>query len=492
MADRAAPRRWGGSHAHWSLMPPEVMCLVFNHLPDKDRCNARLACKSWNTVFHMPQLWRERSFKFRGFDEEGLRAAHYMQTLGTHLRQMEIEIGMPVVQNARIISLSVETFLNAKARGMRLKSLACSGLEFFQTPLYRIARHRVRMVRALCSFLRHQRWLERVNLSCCQMGREDGARVLKALTFHCRRRLDRPGKSCLHNVELGDFFMDEVNVVEFPTFMEEMEKFTALRHLGLNFTYLSDAVLLCITRSAKNLESLALSMDGSQLILIAHLADNNLMVSTAGWRAASYNCPRLRVLVDVRGRLRLMDFQRLLLPCMPLGALSITSLVASLFFGADDMMAHIASLMDYLTHQFFRTLSAFHLGWFDSGSTWQDEEAVVKLVQSCPSLRYLSLALTVPLHTVLQVAKASRHGSVWLQSVSAWLTAKLPKLRLALPKKPLTAGNELLVHATCLSNLLPRENGTRRQMRRTYHIVHRPLQLFPDSIKIRKQLRNGR
>jgi len=324
METRAWSKRWGSRPAQWQALPPELLCRVFHYLPDVDRCNARLSCREWDEVFRTPQLWRHRRFKFRGQDEaEGWRAARYLDSLGTHLRHLELEIGMPVVQNARIISLAVEKFLNTKPRGMRLQTFACSGLEFFQTPLYRIARHRVRMVRALCSTLRRHKWLERVNLACCQMGREDGSRVLKALTFHCRG--PRPGSnkassSCLSALELRDFFMEDVNVVELLPFLEEIGRFSALRHIGLNYTYLSDAVLERLTQSTMALETLSLSLDGSHLLLITHMTHNNLTVSTAGWQAAAERCPQLRVLVDMRGRFRLMDFQRVLLPGMPLAS----------------------------------------------------------------------------------------------------------------------------------------------------------------------------
>jgi hypothetical protein len=94
---------------------------------------------------------------------------------------VSVQVGMPVVQNARSISLGVELFMNAcKPRNfVRLQSLCVSGLEFFQTPIYRIYRHRFRMVRALCTLLRRQKWLKSLDLACSQMGRDDGGRVLK-------------------------------------------------------------------------------------------------------------------------------------------------------------------------------------------------------------------------------------------------------------------------------------------------------------------------
>ena len=353
METRAQSKLSSCGPAQWQSLPPELMCRVFEYLPDSDRCNARLACHGWDDVFRMPELWRERQFAFRGEDKyEGWRACRYMDNLGAHCRHLDLEIGMPSVQNARVISLAVEMFLNTKPRGLRLDTFVCSGLEYFHTPLYRIARHRGRMVRAVCSLLRRQKRLEVVNMAYCQVGREDGARVLKALTYNCRPHSSKDTSSCLSALELREFFRDDIIVVELPAFLSEMGRFTALRHVGLNFTYLSDAILGRLTQSTSNLERMSLSIDGSHLTLITHMTHNNLAVSTAGWRAAAQRCPQLRVLVDFRGRYRLMDFQSVLLPGMPMASISITSLVPSLFFGSDDMLAHIASLLGYLANHF--------------------------------------------------------------------------------------------------------------------------------------------
>ena len=409
METRSQSKRWSNRPAQWQMLPPEVLYRVFHYLPDSDRCNARLACRGWDEVFRMPQLWRERQFSFSGEDEdEGWRASRYMETLGPHLRRLDLDIGMPVVQNARTISLAVEKFLNTKPRGLKLHTFVCSGLEFFQTPLYRITRHRARMVRAVCSLLRRQKELEVVNMSYNQMGSEDGARVLKALTSHGRPHPSKDSSSCLSVLELREFFMDDINAAELPAFLDEMGRFAALRHVGLNFTYLNDAVLGRLTQSTSNLERVALSVDGSHLQLIAHMTHNNLAVSTAGWRAAAQRCPQLRVQVDFRGRYRLEDFQSVLRPGMPLASVSIASQVPSLYFGSEEMLDHIASLMGYIGSHFARTLTAFHLGWFDFAAMWTHPEALVRFVSGCTSLRCLSLALNVPLDTVLQVGAVSK------------------------------------------------------------------------------------
>ncbi|KAK7110080.1 hypothetical protein V1264_014013 [Littorina saxatilis] len=458
METRAWARRWSsGQPAQWQSLPPEILCRVFHHLLDKDRCAARLACSQWDQVFRMPQLWRERRFKFSGMDEcEGLRAARYMATLGGHLRHLEMEIGMPVVHNARLISLSVETFLNTKPKGLRLTTFACSGLEFFQTPLYRIARHRVRMVRALCAMLRRQKWLEHVGLACSQMGREDGARLLRALSFHCRPRSGKTGlvNRCLQSLELRDFFMEDVNVVELGAFKEEMGRFSALRHVGLNFTYLNDAVLAQLTDSAsRTLETLSLGLDGSHLLYIAHMTYNNLIVTTGGWRAAGLRCPRLRVVVDMRGRFRLIDFQRVLIPGMPLACLSITSLIASLFFASEDMLAHIARLVEYLADRYSYTLTTFHLSWCDPSATWPHREALVDLVRSCTSLSCLSLTMKLPLDTVTDVAAAASKHSASSEPLHLHISGVDRNVALAAMQVPATRTNCVLHTSKCTTRL---------------------------------------
>jgi hypothetical protein len=68
-------------------------------------------------------------------------------------------------------------------------------------------------------------------------------------------------------------------------------KFSLVRQLGLNFTYVSDAVLERLTTSLgpgvkRNLDTLILSLDGSHLLLVAHMTANGQLATTPGWKAA--------------------------------------------------------------------------------------------------------------------------------------------------------------------------------------------------------------
>lgn len=58
METRAWARRWSsGQPAQWQSLPPEILCRVFHHLLDKDRCAARLACSQWDQVGHRLLLY---------------------------------------------------------------------------------------------------------------------------------------------------------------------------------------------------------------------------------------------------------------------------------------------------------------------------------------------------------------------------------------------------------------------------------------------------
>nr|KAG5708377.1 hypothetical protein BaRGS_034408 [Batillaria attramentaria] len=369
----------------WHLLPPEVLCVVFGYLKDSERCQARLVCKTWDGVFRMPQLWRRRKFAFRGLDEsEALRACQFMECgLGSHLHHLVLEVGMPVVQNARKIAVAVEQFLKTNPRGMRLKSFSCSGLEYFQTPLYRIALHRVRMVRALCTFLRKQRWLEEVDLACSQMGRDDGCRVLKALTYSGRRSKNKKHKSWLTHIEMRDFFLEDVDAEKLHM---QMGKFQSLVEIRLNFTYLHDAVLEQLVTTTSRLRFIAIAVDDTHLSHIVQRALRNSLPTTAGWQAAAERCRMVRVGVDMRGKFEMSDFHRVLVPGMPLAELSISTLVSSVFFWPESMLSHIASVMDFLGRHCAGYLK------------------LVRLVQRCKALRCLWLTLRLPAETAVQIA----------------------------------------------------------------------------------------
>lgn len=278
--------------------------------------------------------------------------------LGAHLHHLTLHIGMPIVNSARAISLAVEQFLKTKPRGSRLKSFKCTGLEYFQTPLYRIARHRNRMVRGICNFLRRQKWLEFVDLACSQMGREDGIRVLKAITYHGRMS-KRKYDSVLAHLELRDFFLQEADIVRFPNYLESMGGFsslTQLKHLCLNATYLSDEVLSRLVQKTSSLEVLVLYVE------VSHFSFETggysiPMITDSGWSDVVNVRPRLRVALDMRGRFKLDDFQRVLLPNMPLVELNITSVISSMFFGVEDFLLQVAGLMTVIGQNYSKYLS---------------------------------------------------------------------------------------------------------------------------------------
>lgn len=347
-------------------MPVDILTTVFALLPEKDRCQAGLVCKAWNAVVNTPHLWRHHTFSFRGTNgKEAWQACKFVESaLGAHVLHMVLEIGMPVVLNAKTISRSVDAFLSDRSTlSLRLKSFQCTGLEYFQSPVYRIARHRNRMVRALCTFLRRQKWLEEIDLACCQMGRPDGTRVLKAIAYKGRRSVKNP-QSPLTYLELRHFFMHEANILDCPLFPVEMRRFDSLQHLCLNHSYVNDDVLDNLTNPSNTLRVLQLQVEVSQyvhLIPLSTAIPSKSVLTSAGWRSAAGRCPLLRVFITMKGRFRANDFTRVLVPGIPLAELRVTSVVASLFFGLEDFLPHLRVLMDLMNQHYSGYLSTVYL-----------------------------------------------------------------------------------------------------------------------------------
>ncbi|KPP59171.1 F-box/LRR-repeat protein 3-like [Scleropages formosus] len=64
------------STSTWSLLPQEILLLVFQHLPLLDRAYASQVCRSWNQAFHMPELWRCFEFELNQPASSYLKATH--------------------------------------------------------------------------------------------------------------------------------------------------------------------------------------------------------------------------------------------------------------------------------------------------------------------------------------------------------------------------------------------------------------------------------
>lgn len=60
----------------WANLLQDIILQVFQYLPLLDRAHASQVCRSWNQVFHMPDLWRCFEFELNQPATSYLRATH--------------------------------------------------------------------------------------------------------------------------------------------------------------------------------------------------------------------------------------------------------------------------------------------------------------------------------------------------------------------------------------------------------------------------------
>lgn len=80
--ERAMNHKWGVSrlsHApgeDWGSLPHHVVLQIFQHLSLMDRARVSSVCRSWNDVFHTPDLWRRFEFELNQPATSYLRSTH--------------------------------------------------------------------------------------------------------------------------------------------------------------------------------------------------------------------------------------------------------------------------------------------------------------------------------------------------------------------------------------------------------------------------------
>ncbi|CAH1267371.1 FBXL3 [Branchiostoma lanceolatum] len=67
----------------WSNMPAEILTHIFQFLPLWDRARASLVCRLWNKTFHLPELWQTFTFEFNNPN-----TSHFKSTPPQLIRQV--------------------------------------------------------------------------------------------------------------------------------------------------------------------------------------------------------------------------------------------------------------------------------------------------------------------------------------------------------------------------------------------------------------------
>uniref|UniRef100_A0A671DSA7 F-box/LRR-repeat protein 21 n=1 Tax=Rhinolophus ferrumequinum TaxID=59479 RepID=A0A671DSA7_RHIFE len=97
----------------WGNLLPDIILHVFKYLPLLDRAHASQVCRSWNQVFHMPDLWRCFEFELNQPATSYLKATHpelIKQIIKRHSNHLQY-----VSFKSHFISALTVVFVNSKS-----------------------------------------------------------------------------------------------------------------------------------------------------------------------------------------------------------------------------------------------------------------------------------------------------------------------------------------------------------------------------------------
>ncbi|KAH0504866.1 F-box/LRR-repeat protein 21 [Microtus ochrogaster] len=111
-------------HAHvlpvlpdWGTLPQHVILHIFQYLPLIDRARASSVCRSWNEVFHVPDLWKKFEFELNRSATSYFKSTHpdliqqIIRKHAVHLQYVSLKVRSRVRACASVRSLVV--FVNS-------------------------------------------------------------------------------------------------------------------------------------------------------------------------------------------------------------------------------------------------------------------------------------------------------------------------------------------------------------------------------------------
>ncbi|XP_076449145.1 F-box only protein 39-like [Babylonia areolata] len=375
-------------------MPDVVLVHVLSYLSDVDRCNASLACTTWRRAFRHPSLWRRRYFVFRAFDafEKLDSYLKFLSQLGWHMQSMDVELCRPNINTASIIARTFEQFVIAvnKTWGIRLLTFRIVNADFHSCWHF-FSHNRSKVIRSLSSLLKKQSYLRTVDLSYCLMDRDEGTRLLEALSYGTRLH----SKAYLSDINLRQFFSPRTRAASFVRYGKVMGQFQALAAIRMDFRALNEVILDRLSRaSSETLSRMELDFYSDEFM-------GSQAISPERWRSVSRRLPGLRVKVRVHGLCGFQKYASVLVRELPLSELRVT------YLGVENLADHglllgVHTLLVYLADTFHRTLTKLHLHLRPDLDVSADA-AVVGLVRRCLHLRELNVNVALQASTVVLI-----------------------------------------------------------------------------------------
>ncbi|BFZ03059.1 hypothetical protein BsWGS_06098 [Bradybaena similaris] len=299
----------------WSLLPDEIILMIFKYLADPELVNASMTCKQWRRVYYDPSLWRSRTFEFRGYCKSHAERLQtlmkYVDTMGTYLQHIRIVCPSPNVLTAYDVAGCVETLLSGllctQNGRSTIQSFEMCQLYFAHTWSF-FRSSNLLLANSIAAFLRLQKQVKTLSLHYAFLPPPFAYRIMKSFA-------QSKSVETLEVLDIRNYYSSEVSTILIGRQLKSiLPKCCRLQEIRLNYSYLSSAkvVDLCeyLSESLKNL-CIYVTPDYSR--------DWNI-INSDNWRDALHACPRLQVYFHFEGWPR--DALVFLVPYMPLAELT--------------------------------------------------------------------------------------------------------------------------------------------------------------------------
>lgn len=362
-------------------LPDEILLSIFKFFQDKDLVNAACVNKRWNLVTKDPQLWRSRTFEFRGYcrsQREKIQQSiqKYLSLHGQHLRKLTVLCPSPNLLTAHCVSQSVQTVLKGTCTLQKdrrsMREFHMCHMDFENTwESFRSSRHI--LMDSIKFFIKRQTSLRVFNMSDNFMSYPFASEVMRCLTrSKCTRTLEK--------LDIVDFYYHRrVNSACIGKQIRSLAlRCCSLREIALNYSYLysTQVVSLC--------ENLQDSLQ--KLYLYVSFWEYNRhdeIISSKDWKLAIEAIPSLQVVV-------LMSFwctdpTNFLDKAMPLTGLEIKG--GQCRYSLQSYADKSIFLMNHLAKNFSGTLKYLTLNADGPSSTNVDfETSFSNFLSSCKTL----------------------------------------------------------------------------------------------------------
>ncbi|KAM6225381.1 F-box/LRR-repeat protein 8 [Rhynchocyon petersi] len=277
----------------WQL-PEEVLALIFQYLPLRDRASAAAVCRAWATAATCSLVWHDTNISC-DCEQEGMLPP-YLSTCLDHVHNLRLEFE-PSKKPSRWAATQLLTALAGRAQGLRGLRVKCRG----EKPLFDAGSDILGAVRAVCSAAHGLRLLD---LRCLPFTLNDTL-VLQA------------ARGC---PELRSLFLDNctlVGSVRPDSVLELLAACPQLRVLGLHFCSLSLAAIEILAAPGRApFTLLALRCACPEDARAPTLPDE-------AWAALRRRHPGLAVELELEPPLSADTVRRVLQPSAPVGALRL-------------------------------------------------------------------------------------------------------------------------------------------------------------------------